>query len=172
MPRAVREVDQRPGVLRQAGAAEGAAWTEVGARAVELAVLAEEAHQLDAVDAQRGAELADLVAEDGLHRVIGVAHHLEQLGQTVLDITNALGEGEQVADEARSRSVAGCGPPTTTKGGSSKSAMAQPSRRNSGTASTRMPLSSPTSRREARSMAGMMTSSMVPGGTVLLMRMV
>ena len=75
----LRLVQQRAHVLRQAGAAEGEARLQVVRREVELRVLAEDVHHLVAVDAERLAEVADLVGEGHLQRVpgvVGVLHHL------------------------------------------------------------------------------------------------
>ena len=77
--RSARVIREGAHVLRQARAAEGEARLQVVGREVELRVLAEDVHHLVAVDAERLADVADLVGEADLQRVpgvVGVLHHL------------------------------------------------------------------------------------------------
>ena len=67
------------GVLRQAGAAVGKAGFKVIGGDVELFVLAEDLHDLVAVDVELLADIADFVAEDDLEGVEGVVDILHDL---------------------------------------------------------------------------------------------
>src|SRR5204862_5960485 len=78
----LRLVRERPDILRQAGSAESESRLEIVRRQVELRVLAEDLHELVAVEAQALADVADFVREADLERVPGVVrilHHLRGL---------------------------------------------------------------------------------------------
>src|SRR5688572_28495540 len=80
-----RLVCEGPQVLGEAGSAEGEAGLHVGARDVELRVLAQEVHDDVAVRAQPARDPADLVREGDLERVERVRGVLEHLGDAKRD---------------------------------------------------------------------------------------
>ena len=123
-------VDQGAQILRQAGAAEGEAGLEVGARDVQRVVAAQRVHHFRAVDAQFAGQRADLVGEGDLHGVERVAGVLDHLRGAQRDD----GGFHRQAGVDRRHLLHGRGdePPTTSSDGSMKSRTAAPSRRNSG----------------------------------------
>ena len=70
---------KRFGILGQAGATVRKAGLEVIAGDVQLLILAEDVHHLVRVDAQRLADIANLICEYDLQPVVGVAHVLHDL---------------------------------------------------------------------------------------------
>src|SRR5262249_34859178 len=167
--RPARQVQEGAQVLGQAGAAERAAGPEVGRGRVQLRVRAYELHQRAAVDAEPRAQGAHLVREHRLRGVPGVAHALEKLGRAVVDPADAVGTRNRSRINDWSAFDGPSCVPTMMNGGSANAAIARARGRTWGTPGPRGPRGAPTSRRDARSSAGMTICSIVPGGTVLLM---
>src|SRR3546814_12659892 len=79
-----RQLGDGAQLLRQAGAAEGEARPQVGRRNVEVAILAEDAHGVASIDAERLHQRAELVGERHLDRMkIGRASGRESVCQYV-----------------------------------------------------------------------------------------
>ena len=75
------EVQQRPEVLRKAGASERKPGSEVPRRDVEPVVLAEQVHDLARVDVEAAEDPGNLIGERDLRRVEGVAGVLQGFGR-------------------------------------------------------------------------------------------
>jgi hypothetical protein len=98
----LRLLQDRSEVLGQAGPAEAEPGVQVGAREVQAVVPAEQVHHRPRVDLQLPAEAADLVGEDDLDCVEGVARVLDRLrGPEVDHVGRAVGEREQLPGGGR-----------------------------------------------------------------------